>query len=45
MLGRRPTAFVLTSSNHGTMIVNRHDYHIPDGVNGYGVILKKLILH
>lgn len=37
MLGRRPTAFVLTSSNHGTMIVNRHDYHIPDGVNGYGV--------
>jgi len=37
MAGKRPTAFVLTSSNHGTMIVNRHDYHMPDGNSGYGV--------
>lgn len=33
---KRPAAFVLTSSNHGTMIVNRNDYNMNNGV-GYGV--------
>ncbi|KLU24877.1 FkbM family methyltransferase [Caballeronia mineralivorans PML1(12)] len=33
----RPIAFVLTASNHGSMIVNRNDYHLVDGTNGYGV--------
>lgn len=39
---QRPIAFVLVSSNHGTLIVNRHDYHQePDG--GYfGVGLQIL---
>lgn len=33
----RPTAFVLTSTIHGAMLVNRHDYHrLADG-GGYGV--------
>jgi FkbM family methyltransferase len=32
----RPSAFVLTSTNHGAMLVNRHDYHLVDG-GGYGV--------
>lgn len=32
----RPIAFVMASSNHGTMLVNRHDYRMtPQG--GYGV--------
>lgn len=33
----RPAPFVLVSSNHGTMIVNRNDYHMVDKENGYGV--------
>jgi len=33
----RPAPFVLISSNHGTMIVNRNDYHIVDDRSGYGV--------
>jgi FkbM family methyltransferase len=33
----RPIAFVLAASNHGSMIVNRNDYHLVDGRNGYGV--------
>jgi FkbM family methyltransferase len=32
----RKLAFVLASSNHGTMIVNRFDYHLAPG-GGYGV--------
>jgi FkbM family methyltransferase len=32
----RPTAFVLTSTIHGAMLVNRHDYHLVEG-GGYGV--------
>lgn len=33
----RPTAFVLTSTLHGAMLVNRHDYHrLADG-QAYGV--------
>ncbi|HZF30838.1 MAG TPA: FkbM family methyltransferase [Gammaproteobacteria bacterium] len=32
----RPNAFVLASTEHGTMILNRHDYRLIDG-GGYGV--------
>jgi FkbM family methyltransferase len=34
---RRRLAFVMASSNHGTMIVNRFDYRMVDQNNGYGV--------
>ncbi len=34
---RRPIPFVLISSNHGTMIVNRNDFRMIDENNGYGV--------
>ncbi len=33
----RKLAFVLASSNHGTMIVNRLDYRMLDSQHGYGV--------
>lgn len=33
----RKLAFVLASSNHGTMIVNRLDYRMVDADRGYGV--------
>jgi FkbM family methyltransferase len=33
----RPLPFVLASSNHGTMIVNRNDHHMVDEARGYGV--------
>ncbi|MGJ4926049.1 FkbM family methyltransferase [Bradyrhizobium sp. HKCCYLS2038] len=33
----RKLAFVLASSNHGTMIVNRLDYRMVDATRGYGV--------
>lgn len=33
----RPTAFVLTSTIHGAMLVNRHDYHKLSDGRGYGV--------
>jgi FkbM family methyltransferase len=33
----RKLAFVLASSNHGTMIVNRFDYRMIDPERGYGV--------
>ncbi len=33
----RKLAFVLASSNHGMMIVNRLDYRMVDGERGYGV--------
>jgi FkbM family methyltransferase len=33
----RKLAFVLASSNHGTMIVNRFDYRMVDQNRGYGV--------
>lgn len=32
----RPTAFVLVSTNHGSLLVNRHDYRIVQG-GAYGV--------
>ena len=34
---KRPTAFVVVSTNHGTMLVNRHDYRLVDENKGYGV--------
>ena len=34
---RRKLAFVLASSNHGTMIVNRLDYRMVNAEQGYGV--------
>ncbi|MGJ4942977.1 FkbM family methyltransferase [Bradyrhizobium sp. HKCCYLS1011] len=33
----RKLAFVLASTNHGTMIVNRLDYRMVDATRGYGV--------
>src|SRR3974390_2771448 len=33
----RKLAFVLASSNHGTMIVNRFDHRMLDQSRGYGV--------
>jgi FkbM family methyltransferase len=33
----RPIAFVMASSNHGNLIVNRHDYRMIDESRGYGV--------
>lgn len=33
----RPLPFVLVSSGHGTMIVNRNDHHMIDAQRGYGV--------
>jgi FkbM family methyltransferase len=37
MKNLRPIAFVLASTNHGTMLVNRHDYRIVESGMGYGV--------
>jgi FkbM family methyltransferase len=34
---QRKLAFVLASSNHGTMILNRFDYRMVDSQRGYGV--------
>ncbi len=34
---KRPIAFVLASSNHGTLIVNRHDYRMVNPKQGFGV--------
>ncbi len=34
---RRPIAFILVSSNHGTLIVNRHDYRMINPKQGFGV--------
>ena len=33
----RPAPFVLVSSNHGTLIINRNDYHMVDAERGFGV--------
>lgn len=34
---RRPSPFVLVSSGHGALIVNRNDYRMIDTQNGYGM--------
>ena len=36
-LPNRPIAFVMASTNHGNLIVNRHDYRMIDESKGYGV--------
>jgi FkbM family methyltransferase len=33
----RPLPFVLVSTGHGTMIVNRNDFHMVNATQGYGV--------
>ena len=33
----RKIAFVLASTDHGTLIVNRFDYHMVDATSGFGV--------
>jgi len=33
----KPAPFVLISTHHGSMIVNRNDYHMVDANRGYGV--------
>jgi len=38
----RPIAFVLAACNHGSMILNRNDYHMVDADNGYGVGIQIL---
>jgi FkbM family methyltransferase len=35
-LPKRPAAFVLSATHHGSMLVNRHDYRLVQG-GGYGV--------
>lgn len=37
MVTFRPIPFVLAATNHGTMIVNRNDYHMVDANRGFGV--------
>ena len=37
MKALRPIAFVLASTNHGSMLVNRHDYRLTQNGGGYGV--------
>lgn len=37
MKNLRPIAFVLASTNHGSMLVNRHDYRLTQDGGGYGV--------
>jgi FkbM family methyltransferase len=36
-LPRRPAPFVLVATNHGTLIVNRNDYHAKERLPRYGV--------
>jgi hypothetical protein len=38
----RKLAFVLAASDHGTIIVNRYDYHFVDQNRGFGVGLDIL---
>lgn len=37
MANARPIPFILAATNHGTLIVNRNDYHMVDAKRGYGV--------
>jgi FkbM family methyltransferase len=38
----RKIAFVLAAAEHGTMIVNRFDYHMHDATSGFGVAFEIL---
>lgn len=42
-LPHRPVAFIIASTNHGTMIINRHDYNVSsqDVVYGVGHLILK----
>ena len=42
VLPPRKTAFILASTDHGTMIVNRFDYKMENGGAGFGVGFKIL---
>jgi FkbM family methyltransferase len=42
MLINRPIAFVLASTDHGAMILNRHDYQMMDKTSGIGVGFEML---
>ncbi len=42
VLPPRKTAFILASTDHGTMIVNRFDYKMQNDVTGFGVGFKIL---
>lgn len=37
MKNLRPIAFIIASTNHGSMLVNRHDYRLTQNGGGYGV--------
>ncbi|MBI1244355.1 MAG: FkbM family methyltransferase [Alphaproteobacteria bacterium] len=37
MAVKRPLAFLLASTDHGTMIINRNDFRMVDANSGYGV--------
>jgi FkbM family methyltransferase len=37
MKNLRPIAFILASTNHGSMLVNRHDYRLTQNGGGYGM--------
>src|SRR5215831_8786186 len=39
---KRPIAFVLVSSNHGLLIINRNDYRMLNETNGFGFGLQVL---
>ncbi len=41
-LPRRPIAFVIAATHHGTLIVNRNDYHMTTPREGFGVGLELL---
>jgi FkbM family methyltransferase len=42
MKNLRPIAFVLASTNHGSMLVNRYDYRLTQNGGGYGVAYQLL---
>lgn len=39
----RPVPFILISTNHGTMIINKNDYHMVNKNSGYGVGFQLLV--
>ena len=42
MKNLRPIAFVIASTNHGSMLVNRHDYRLVQNGAGYGMAFQLL---
>lgn len=43
MFPKRPISFVLTATNHGSLIVNRNDYRMVSQEAGYGVGFQLLV--